>query len=161
MIFSLILLLIIIDSTSKIIINLLFMDTTFSVFNGYLAFRPFLNTSSMSIFNGLFIDLNVSLNKLILINLILLILMIPIYKYLRSINFKSLYLSSILVLIASACISSTIDRVFWKGSLDFLLISHYIIDFKDIYIFLSIAISIIYILKNIAHLAINYIAKKL
>lgn len=149
MFFVLVFLLVSLDLLSKIAVKLLFMDVTFSIFNGILTFRPFLNTNSMSLFNGLVLDLNISLQNLIILNLVLLILMIPIYLYLRSINFKNLFLYSILVFLVSGGISSTLDRVFWGGSLDFILISNYIIDFKDIYLFLSVFIAFLYMIKGL------------
>ena len=145
----LIIILVTLDLFSKVLINALFMDTTFSLFNGALKFSPYLNTHSMSLFNGLVLDLDLSLKSLILMNIVLLILLLPIYFYLKSINFKDIFLSAILILLASGTIASTIDRLLWGGSLDFILISNYIIDFKDIYLFTSIFIAIIYILKSL------------
>lgn len=145
----LIIILVTLDLFSKVLINALFMDVTFSLFNGALKFSPYLNTHSMSLFNGLVLDLDLSLKSLILMNIVLLILLLPIYFYLKSINFKDIFLSAILILLASGTIASTIDRLLWGGSLDFILISNYIIDFKDIYLFTSIFIAIIYILKSL------------
>lgn len=149
MFFALVILLVSLDLLSKIAVKLLFMDLTFSILNGALTFRPFLNTHSMSLFNGLVLDLNISLQNLIIVNLVLLILMIPIYLYLRSIHFKNLFLYSILVFLVSGGIASTLDRVLWGGSLDFILISDYIIDFKDIYLFLSVFIAFLYMIKGL------------
>ena len=149
MFFLLVFLLVSLDLLSKIAVKLFFMDLAFSIFNGLFTFRPYLNTNSMSLFNGLVLDLNISLQNLILVNLILLTLMIPIYLYLRSIEFKNLFLYSILVFLVSGGIASTLDRVFWGGSLDFILISNYIIDFKDIYLFLSVFIAFLYMIKGL------------
>lgn len=151
----LVLLLVSLDILSKVVVKTLFMDLTFSMFNGILTFRPFLNTNSMSLFNGLMFDLNISLKNLIVMNLVLLILMIPIYLYLKSINFKNIFLYLILLFLVAGGIASTIDRVIWGGSLDFILIYNYIIDFKDIYLFLSIFISIIYTIKGLFCLIFN------
>ena len=132
------------DLFSKIIVKLYFMDITFSIFNSSLKFMPFLNTDSMSLFNGLLFNLDLSLKHLIYLNLIVLTSMIPIYMYLKSINFKNLFLNMILVFLISGNISSTIDRLIWGGSLDFISIFNYIIDFKDIYLFSSTIIFIVY-----------------
>ena len=145
----LIIFLVTLDLFSKVLVSTLLMDVTFSFFDGALKFNPFLNTHSMSLFNGLVLDLNVSLKSLIIMNIVLLILTIPIYLYLKSIDFKNIFLSAILVLLVSGTIASTIDRLLWGGSLDFILISDYIIDFKDIYLFLSIFIAILYMLKTL------------
>lgn len=149
MFFALVILLVSLDLLSKIAVKLLFMDVTFSMFNGFLTFKPFLNTNSMSLFNGLLLDLDISLQKLIIVNFILLVLMVPIYLYLRSIDFKNLFLYSILVFLVSGGIASTLDRVIWGGSLDFILIFNYIIDFKDIYLFLSVFIAFLYMIKGL------------
>ncbi len=145
----LIVFLVTLDLFSKVVINAWFMDVTFSFFNGALKFSPFLNTHSMSLFNGLVLDLNVNLKSLVIMNIVLLILTIPIYLYLKSIDFKNIFLSAIFLLLVSGTIASTIDRLLWGGSLDFILISDYIIDFKDIYLFSSIFIAILYMLKSL------------
>ena len=149
MFFLLVFLLVSLDVLSKVVVKSLFMDITFSFFNSNIIFRPFLNTDSMSLFNGLVFDLNIGLKNLIIMNLILLVLMIPIYMYLRSIKFKNVFLYMILVLLAAGGISSTIDRLLWAGSLDFISIYDYIIDFKDIYLFLSVFIAILYSFKGL------------
>lgn len=149
MFFLLVFALVALDVLSKIIVKTLFMNATFTMFNGLLTFRPFLNTDSMSLFNGLLVDFNISLQNLILTNLVLLILMIPIYLYLRSIKFKNIFLCLILIFLSSGAIASTIDRIIWGGSLDFIKISNYIIDFKDIYLFLSIFVATLYVLKSL------------
>ncbi len=43
-----------------------------------------------------------------------------------------MYLGIELLIVAAIC--STIDRLFWGGSLDYILIANYIIDLKDIYL---------------------------
>ena len=149
MFFLLVGLLVSIDVFSKVIINSFFMDKSFSLWDGLVHFEPFLNTDSMSLFNGLLLDFNLSLGSLIGFNLLLLILMIPIYVYLKSIDFKNKFLYAILVLLVSGSVASTIDRLIWGGSLDFILISNYIIDIKDIYLFLSIIVAVIYMFKSL------------
>ena len=149
MFFLFVLMLVALDVFSKIIVKTLFMNVTFTMFDGLLTFRPFLNTDSMSLFNGLVVDFNINLQSLIITNLILLVLMIPIYLYLRSIKFKNLFLCLILIFLSSGAIASTIDRIIWGGSLDFISISNYIIDFKDIYLFLSIFVAIVYMIKGL------------
>lgn len=145
----LIIFLVTLDLFSKILISTQFMDVSFSLFNGALKFSPYLNTHSMSLFNGLLLDLDLSLKSLILMNIVILILLFPIYLYLKSIDFKNIFVSIILILLVSGTIASTIDRLLWGGSLDFILISDYIIDFKDIYLFASILIAILYMLKSL------------
>ena len=145
----LIIVLVSLDLFSKILISTQLMDVTFSLFNGALKFSPYLNTHSMSLFNGLLLDLDLSLKSLILMNIVILILLLPIYLYLKSIDFKDIFISTILILLVSGTIASTIDRLLWGGSLDFILISDYIIDFKDIYLFTSIFIAVLYMLKSL------------
>lgn len=145
----LIIFLVVLDLFSKVLVNTLLMDVTFSFFNGALKFSPFLNRHSMSLFNGLLVDLNLSLKSLIIMNIVLLISTIPIYLYLKSIDFKNIFLCTILILLVSGTIASTIDRLLWRGSLDFILIFNYIIDFKDIYLFSSIFIAILYMIKTL------------
>lgn len=149
MFFILVVLLVSLDVVSKLIIDTFFMNTSFSLLDGFISFHPYLNTDSMSLFNGLLLDFDISLGSLILFNIILLILMIPIYLYLKSIDFKNLYLHLMLVFLVSGSVASTIDRLIWGGSLDFLLISNYIIDLKDIYLFLSIIVAVIYLFKSL------------
>lgn len=48
----------------------------------------------------------------------------------------------------AASISSTIDRVFWGGSLDFIVVAGWIVDFKDIYLTLGLIFLVFYAFKN-------------
>lgn len=55
---------------------------------------------------------------------------------------------TIFALFFSAIICSTIDKVFWGGSLDFIAIPRYIIDPKDLYIGVGYALFMIHALNN-------------
>lgn len=137
------------------------MNTKFSMFGGHILFKPFLNVDNMSIFNGLMFNFNLKLTELILFNLILLTFMIPLYIYLKSVKFKNFYLYTTLVFLISGCVSSTIDRIFWNGSLDFIFISNYIVDFKDIYLFFSVTLTLLFIFYQIVKLTFRQIIRKL
>lgn len=92
----------------------------------------------MYVFNGELLDMNLSRLSLIILSILLTFILISIYFYIKKKNKINKYNSIVIALLISAGISSSIDRIFWKGSLDFIKIFTYIFDLK--YVFLTIAL---------------------
>lgn len=139
--------LVLIDQITKIVVNSFFKEKSFRFLYGKLGFEVYLNKYYMSIFNS---NLGLNLSTLILtfINLITLIFLVSFYLYIIKSNSLNKVLRLSLILIISANICSIIDKVFWGGSLDFIVFFGYIIDIKDILLYLGVlSFGIIYIYK--------------
>lgn len=91
----------------------------------------------MSIFNN---EMNLNFNSLTLIvmNIICIILVLLIKVYLKNKCGEKLLLNYCFIFLFSGVICSLIDKIFWGGSLDYILIYKKIIDVKDIYLFLGV-----------------------
>lgn len=143
----LILILIVIDQASKIIMNVFFKDISLELIeNNILGMRVFLNTENLSVFNHEIFDFNLSLSLLILLNIVILAVLISIYFYFQKNQFSNRITSMIFILLIAGTISSTIDRVFWGGSLDFIVLLGYIVDLKDLYAVAGATIVAVYTL---------------
>lgn len=137
-----IVILIIIDIFIKIIIDNFYFDKVFML-NQWFGFKPYLNTTQLSIFNNE-LKLNVSLNVLIILN-ILLIPIIPLtIKWINIGNKYMKFVNASEILLLSGAFCSLIDKIFWGGSLDYIYVRKlFICDLKDIYMFSSVCILII------------------
>lgn len=136
------------DQGVKHFMNTFFRDLDVRVFdNNLLGLEVYLN-QDVSIFNGEFLNMDLSMGLLTLLNLVLLLVLVSVYQYLQLIHLtkKSVYLALLFFLSATVC--STIDRVFWGGSLDFIVFMGWIIDFKDIYLGLGAIIVLISVIKE-------------
>lgn len=101
-----------------------------------------------STFNQIF-NMNISILSLIVINLILIAISIWGYKIHVKAYGKSLWSDLFIVFICSGLICSLLDKVFWKGSIDFIHFSNLIIfDFKDVYLIMSIFLLIFEMILN-------------
>ncbi len=139
--------LVLIDQITKLVVNSFFNEKSFRFLYGKLGFDVYLNKYYMSIFNSN-LGLNLSTLVLTLINLITLLFLISFYLYIVESNSLNKLLRISLILIISANICSIIDKVFWGGSLDFIVFFGYIIDIKDILLYLGVfSFGIIYIYK--------------
>ena len=139
--------LVLIDQITKLVVNSFFKEKSFRFLYGKLGFDVYLNKYYMSIFNSN-LRLNLSTLVLTLINLITLLFLISFYLYIVESNSLNKLLRISLILIISANICSIIDKVFWGGSLDFIVFLGYIIDIKDILLYLGVfSFGIIYIYK--------------
>ena len=141
--------LILLDQVLKISINMFFKTTEIHIWNNFLGFKVFLNCNHISMFNGYAINFKLSIYILIIINVIMSLFLISLYKYIKFINLKinTVYIS--LIFFIAASISSLIDKVFWGGSLDYIIFLSYILDLKDIYLIVGFLAITIYTLKNV------------
>lgn len=136
----LILFMIFMDIFIKIIIDNFFIGKKLLV-NDNIGFLPFLNEEQLSIFNNE-LGADIELNYLIVINLIGIIAVICVRNRLKKEKeWSTGYdMGTIMVLVGTIC--SLIDKIFWKGSLDYILLFSNIVDLKDIYMFVGLLMCI-------------------
>ena len=144
----LILTLFLIDQVSKIIVSIVFKSKNLSSINlikDYFSITPHINDQGSFIASRF--DVNLPFIFFIVLNLIILIFVFELYNF----RVQSGKINSIeqmtFILIFSGGFCSLIDKIFWRGSLDFLHIHNlFIADIKDIYITLGLGN---FILSNI------------
>ncbi|MFM1542535.1 signal peptidase II [Helcococcus ovis] len=143
----LVLMLVFIDQFSKIIVNTFLKNNSFRIFGGKIGFDLYLNKDYMSVFNH-DLNLNLSMFTLIIINIFILVFLVTSYTYvLKNKGLNNLLRILLLISIAGA-ICSLIDKIFWGGSLDFIVFFGYIIDLKDIMLYIGLVLFyIIYLFK--------------
>lgn len=134
--------LVLIDQLTKIIINSHFKEISFKFLNGKLGFNVYLNTEYMSVYNHNF-NLNLSIGVLIFISIAILLFLVSYYMYVIKNNALNSKIRFCMILVIAATLCSLIDRVFWGGSLDFIVFFGYIIDFKDIFLYFGVLVGII------------------
>lgn len=159
--YLIIFILIFIDQLSKLLILFLYNKKSLYKSNFFEIGKNF--NDKYSWINSLF-DLNLSLIFHIILTIFLFINIIYFFKYIY--NKYNLYVCNDLILIniflTSGCICSIIDKIFWKGSLDFFIIKNlFSFDLKDVYLTLFQFLIIINIKKisnlNIKKIFLEYI----
>jgi signal peptidase II len=139
---SLILLYVIIDQFIKLIILEKFMDTQSNILGEYIMFCPVINPKLS--YGAHFIPfLNNPIYNYIVIILSILIYMTGYSYYCRQYkNEKTELIAKLIYTIGTAGIlCSLIDKLFWKGSLDYIKIeSLFTFDLKDFYLSSSIVL---------------------
>lgn len=140
--------LILIDQLIKAIIYSNFMKTNISILNHKLGFKPYLNVEQLSIFNNE-LEMALSLKTLIGINLMSILALFFLYKYMKKLEPVNTLMNYSFAILNSGCVCSLIDKIVYKGSLDYILIYKKISDMKDIYLIIGVALFCIYLLKYI------------
>lgn len=129
----------------KIIIDLFFMNKKVLICDRF-GFRPFLNVDQLSIFNNE-LNLHVSLAVLIFINILsITFVYILIYMHHKKSEKNSRLMLWGLYFILAGMVCSLIDKVFWGGSLDYILIGSKIVDLKDIYMCVGFCVYFVFTL---------------
>lgn len=129
------------DVLIKILIDNFFMENKFYL-NSKLGFVPFLNTEQLSIFNNE-LGLDVSLKCLIMINLIGAVAIIFARNVLKKEKEWNRVIDVGTLMVFTGVFCSLIDKIFWGGSLDYILLFSRILDLKDIYLFAGLGICIV------------------
>ncbi|MGH4122618.1 MAG: signal peptidase II [Clostridium sp.] len=128
-----VLILVTIEQVIKIVINNNFLDRKFPILPGFLYFEPMFNRQ-YSWLNSMF-QLGVSKWIHIAFGTIMIILIYLFYRYL---NYQLGHIKIINIMYAfifSGALCSLIDKVFWNGSLDYILVNGFFtFDLKDVYI---------------------------
>lgn len=143
-----VLILITIEQAIKIVINNNFLDKKYPILPPFLYFEPMFNRD-YSWFNSM-VQLGISKWVHISIVAIMSILIYQFYQYLNK-QFRTNKIINIMyAFIFSGAICSLIDKVFWNGSLDYILLNGFFtFDLKDVYINIFIGILILsLILEN-------------
>lgn len=131
------LVLMLIDQGLKLIIKLFYFNFHIDIIPNLLSFHPIINTDG-SWLNARF-GTNVSFPILIFFNIIALVFFIEIYRYYLYKSNKDFWGDMAFLFTFCGALCSLIDKIFYKGSLDFIGISTlFIADIKDIYIDLGI-----------------------
>lgn len=142
-----ILLLIALDQTIKIIVKN-YAGVRVAIINNIIYFMPTQNTN-YSWINSLF---QLGWGRIFHIALTIVILIFSSYgfKYLDYKNAKNKFINTIKIFLFSGIICSLIDRVYWNGSWDYILLKgFFVFDLKDCYINVFIFGFIILYIKNI------------
>lgn len=146
-VFSIFVILMIIDQGIKIVIKSFFFHNYFEIIPNFLSFNPIINTEG-SWLNARF-GAGVSFQFLIILNILALILFLEIYRYSIHKGKKDFWSDLCFLFISSGALCSLIDKIFYGGSLDFIGISDlFIADVKDIYINIGILFFIMALYKS-------------
>ncbi|MGH4138354.1 signal peptidase II [Clostridium sp.] len=141
--------LVFLDQVAKLIVYTFLSNIKFNIFNNFFGFKVLLNSNHLSVFNNNFMNLRISINVLIILNILICLFLISLFKYFKHIKIKSEAIYISLILFIAGGVSSAIDKIFWGGSLDYIIFLGYIIDLKDIYLFLGSFITLVVLAKNL------------
>lgn len=137
--------LITIEQVIKIVINSNFLEKRFPILPPFLYFEPMFNRS-YSWFNSM-LQLGISKWIHIFIVVIMSILIYLFYGYLNKELGTNKIINILFAFIFSGAMCSLIDKVFWDGSLDYILVNGFFtFDLKDVYINIFIILLILSII---------------
>ncbi|WP_287990233.1 signal peptidase II [Ruminococcus sp.] len=136
----------IIDQTIKIVIDKWLMRSRLEI-EHIFGFHPKLNTQQISIFNNE-LGLGLVIGVLNVINIILLIVMIAFYVYLKRKYNDNKLVDPAMIMFTSGAVCSLIDKIFWGGSLDYILFFRQISDLKDIYLLAGGVLIIVFMIRQ-------------
>ena len=122
-----------IEQTIKIIINNNFFERRFPILAPILYFEPMFNRH-YSWFNSMF-QLGVSKWVHIVFVSIMVALIYLFYRYLNDRLGTNRLFNAMFTLLFSGAVCSLIDKIFWDGSLDYVLVKGlFTFDLKDVYL---------------------------
>ncbi|SFB09899.1 signal peptidase II [Clostridium frigidicarnis] len=128
-----VLILVTIDQVIKIVINNNFFDKISPILPPLLYFKPMFNRQ-YSWLNSM-LQLGVGKYTHILLVAIMSILIYLFYKYLNKQFGTNKIINIMYAFIFSGAMCSLIDKIFWNGSLDYILVNDFFtFDLKDVYI---------------------------
>lgn len=125
--------LIIIEQVIKVVINSNFLYKTYPILAPFLYFEPMFNRQ-YSWANAM-LELGVSRWIHIALTAIMSILIYLFYQYLNKKSPTNKIINIMFVFLFSGAMCSLIDKIFWNGSLDYILVKGFFtFDLKDIYL---------------------------
>jgi len=128
-----ILVLIAVEQIIKIIIYYNFLERQFSILPPILYFSPVFNRH-YSWFNSMF-HMGIGKGVHIVFVLILVTFIYLFYRYLNDRAWINKLINTMFAFLFSGAVCSLIDKVFWDGSLDYVLVKGFFtFDLKDVYI---------------------------
>jgi signal peptidase II len=149
--------LIMLDQVIKLIINQFFYMTNFNIIGEFVQFKPYLN-DQYSWINSLF---NLGINRILhtLVVILMIVLISVLFKFIKTTYTKSSALDYLFLFVISGAVCSLIDKLFWGGSLDYIMLKGlFIFDLKDVYISMFEILLVIVILLNFK--SINKMSEK-
>lgn len=140
--------LVLLDQVIKAIIRSYHFDKSFRILGEVFAFKPKVNTNQSYI--GNYVDIFSYPWFAILINTLVIVLAYCVYQYYRSCaKREGVVPKTIYVLLLSGALSSLIDKLFFGGSLDYILLfDWFIFDLKDCYISAAEVLFVLVVIKN-------------
>lgn len=140
--------LIFIEQGIKLIIrSTISMGTSLRLIGDWLYFYPLLNT--LGSWGASRFGLTLGINAFLVINIIAIPLLVQIYRFYINENGPSFWSNITFILCLSGAVCSMIDKMFFGGSLDFLMLKPlFVADIKDFYLTLSIGCLITEIILN-------------
>lgn len=136
-----VLILVAIEQVIKVIINFNFIDKKFPILPPLLYFEPIFNRH-YSWFNSM-LQLGIGKWIHVLLVAIMTIFIYLFYKYINRQFGKSNIIDIMYAFLFSGALCSLIDKVFWNGSLDYILLNGFFtFDLKDVYIDIFIGLLI-------------------
>ena len=134
-----------IEQGIKLIINYKYLDINFPILEPLLYFEPKFNRD-YSWFNSM-LNLGVGKGIHILIVFMLISLTFLVYKFINKKIETTNLIDTTFAFLFSGAICSLIDKVFWNGSLDYILFYDlFIFDLKDVYVNVFIGLVILMII---------------
>ena len=136
------------DQIIKVIIRHYYFDKSFRILGEIFAFKPKVNTNQSYL--GNYVNIFSYPWLTILINVLVIVFAYYTYQYYRSCaNREGILPKIIYVLLLSGAICSLIDKIFFGGSLDYILLfDWFIFDLKDCYISGAEVLFIFVVIKN-------------
>lgn len=128
-----VLILTVIEQGIKLVINQNYLEANTRIIPPWIYFKPMFNRD-YSWFNSM-LQLNVGKGIHIVGVIGILILIYLIFKFLDSRNIEGKAIDTMFAFVIAGAICSLIDKVFWDGSLDYILLKGFFtFDLKDVYI---------------------------
>lgn len=122
------------DQVAKIIVYHCYFHNDMEVISDIIRFRPVINKNLS--WGGNYAALFRSFNFVVIINIIIIFFIISSYSFYRRKRHTPAKIVNVIYIMGMAgAFSSLIDKVIWKGSLDYIQIPQlFTFDIKDIYI---------------------------
>lgn len=142
-----VLLLTAVEQGLKLLINAFYLTRVVPIWEPYLYFKPMFNRD-YSWFNSMF-QLGIGKWVHIVFVMLLLAALYLFYKYVTLRFGTSRSVDALALFIFSGAVCSLIDKVFWGGSLDYILVEPlFTFDLKDVYINVFIGLLILLMLMK-------------
>ena len=141
-----ILILISVDQGIKYVINSKHLQADNPIFAPWLIFKPMFNRD-YSWFNSM-LQLGIGKWVHILVVFVMIVFIYLFYKFISTQFQTTVYIHAAFAFLFAGATCSLIDKVFWNGSLDYILVKGFFtFDLKDVYInvFIGLAIILIWI----------------
>ena len=140
-------LLIIADQGIKLYINANYLGAALPVLPPVIYFRPIFNTNYSWFASMLDLDVSKWLHAALVGALLVLIVLF--YRYLQNHLAKNNTVGTLFAFLFSGAFCSLLDKVFWNGSLDFILISNmFTFDTKDVYISIFVGLTLLFMVQK-------------